>query len=427
MNLLDVMKTPAARVPRPTDYEPELKYLPDPEVVTIPLEYPGHELLQPLVQAGEEVARLQVIGRSERGNCVHASIGGKVREISRVWTATGHQVPAVIIERGDVTDLSPSEALARCDLDAASATRVQLLMAGGVISPWSTPKHKADASGMVAFPEIKHVVIQGHDEEPTLHVQEILLQARADVLKDSLRLLRDVAPQAEVTLTVDSRMAPWARETFGEALKIFSVSKQYRHRLVRILVPKLTGVSIPAVDPFCSHGVAVMTVENALAAQHAFDGTPFVSKKLTISGGPIDKPVTVSAALGTSFATILKACGVVEGEIGRVLAGGPMQGTALYTEDTPLDKFQDGIHLLAVDELPAEVNLNCVNCGRCVRACPANLQVHLIGRSVEFDLKDEAESYFPEVCLECGLCAFVCPARRPLVQLVRLAKTYRRK
>ena len=38
-----------------------------------------------------------------------------------------------------------------------------------------------------------------------------------------------------------------------------------------------------------------------------------------------------------------------------------------------------------------------------------------------------ATALHPEACLECGLCAFVCPARRPLAQLVKLARTGRRR
>ncbi len=53
-----------------------------------------------------------------------------------------------------------------------------------------------------------------------------------------------------------------------------------------------------------------------------------------------------------------------------------------------------------------------------------NLQVHLLGRCVEYDQFAAACEYHPEACLECGLCTFVCPSHRPLVQMVRMAKRY---
>jgi electron transport complex protein RnfC len=36
---------------------------------------------------------------------------------------------------------------------------------------------------------------------------------------------------------------------------------------------------------------------------------------------------------------------------------------------------------------------------------------------------EEAKEYNLFDCFECGSCAFVCPSRRPIVQLVRLAKS----
>lgn len=427
MSLLDVLKTPAARVPHHVPCGSAISDLPDPDEVTIPLEYPEQLLLHPQVKAGDVVARRQVIGRSESGNCIHASLGGTVREISRIWTASGHHVPAVVIERGNVPDLIPADALAHCGLDPASATRLQLLMAGGVISPWTTPVRENDRKVVEAYPEIRHVVILGHDEEPTQHVQELLLQERHAVLINGLRLLGELAPLANITLTVPRRLLGWARETFGDDLHLEGISTDYRRRLARVLVPKLTRTVIPANMPYRSRGVAVLTVETVLAAQEAVEGRPQIHKTLSISGGPLAAPLTVRVPLGSSINYVLAACGLDNEESGRVLAGGPMQGMAIFTEDTPLDKFQNGIHLLRADELLAKVNLNCVSCGRCVRACPTNLQVHLIGRSVEFNLQDYASELHSEFCIECGLCAFVCPARRPLVQLVKLAKTFRRR
>jgi electron transport complex protein RnfC len=36
---------------------------------------------------------------------------------------------------------------------------------------------------------------------------------------------------------------------------------------------------------------------------------------------------------------------------------------------------------------------------------------------------EEAKDYNLFDCFECGTCTFVCPSKRPIVQLVRLAKS----
>lgn len=424
MSVLNIFKTPAARVPKPCAVESEIRELPAPESVIIPLEYPERLLFKPLVRVGDQVACNQVIARSDFDNCLHAPVSGKMTELARIWTASGHQVPAVkIVTEGEETQ-TQDQRLASLKIDPDRATRVELLKAGGVISPWTTPGSKqAEASGE-NLPEINHVVLVGHDEEPTQHVLDLLLKNHAETLKPGLSLLSEVAPHATVWLTVNKRDRRWAENIFGEQVKVVAVSDEYRHRLVDVLAPAITGVPVPNLMPYRERGLAVLTVEAALAAQGALAGQPFVRKTLTVSGGSLKKPVTVSTPLGTPISQVLKAVGQSAPEAGRLLAGGPMQGAALYTEETPVDKFVHGVHLIPPHELPAEVNRNCVNCGRCVRACPVNLQVNMIGRCVQFGQTAETVDYHPEACFDCGLCTFVCPARRPLVQLMNMAKSH---
>ena len=427
MNLLDILKNPAARIPRPARVEPVIEQMSDPARVVIPLEYHAGTLLQPAVEVGEEVARNQVIACSERGNCIHASIGGKVAEISRIWTAGGNHVPAVVIDRGAVPDFSAEYCLGRSGLDPATSSRLELLRAGGVISPWTTAGGERGSDEPIDSREIRHMIIVGHEAEPTQHVQEILLQDRGEELKKGLRLMRDVAPNARLILTVPRALAGRAAEMFGDEVKIVPVAEEYRRRLIRVLVGKLTGTVVPSTRTYRSRGIAVMPVEMALAAQAALSGRPHCTKVISVSGPDLPQPRTLRVPLGTRVADVLEFCGLEVPRGGRVLAGGPMQGTALYSLDTPVDKQVQGIHLIRERDLSDEINLNCVNCGRCVQACPVNLQVHLIGRCVEFDFLDQAAAYHPEACLECGLCAYVCPARRPLVQLVNVANNPRRK
>jgi electron transport complex protein RnfC len=41
----------------------------------------------------------------------------------------------------------------------------------------------------------------------------------------------------------------------------------------------------------------------------------------------------------------------------------------------------------------------------------------------EAGMYEDCKDYDLFDCFECGTCAFVCPAKRPIVQLVRLAKS----
>ncbi|MBD3220495.1 4Fe-4S dicluster domain-containing protein [bacterium] len=426
MNLLDLVQAPEARVPRGPAPVPGIRELPDPEVVILPLEYPGQILFSPAVAVGDTVARHEVIGRSERGNCVHASIGGTVREIRTIWSARSHHVPAVVIERGDVPELTSAELMAREDLVPDRATRLEMLRAGGAISPWTTPGRDHREGDVAEYPEMTHIVIKGLNEEPLLHNFEVLLREHADTLADGIKRLHEFQPKARIHLTVRRGLVGWARERFGDLVEVVGLSTAYRHRLERLVVPRICGVDVPHNAAFRARGVAVLSTEYALAAIAALDGRPFTSKTLTVTGVGVDEPVVVRTRIGARVGDVLEALGVTVPTHGRVSIGGSMMGLALADLETPIDKFSHGIFLQEPADLPVERNLVCINCGRCTRACPVRLQVHLLGRSVEFDQLDTALAMQPEACLECGLCAFVCPSHRPLVQLVRIAKRYGR-
>ena len=48
----------------------------------------------------------------------------------------------------------------------------------------------------------------------------------------------------------------------------------------------------------------------------------------------------------TNLQTLLASQGLDAADFGRVVIGGPMQGNAQYTDETPMSKFQHGVYLL---------------------------------------------------------------------------------
>ncbi|MBU8871672.1 MAG: hypothetical protein KOO60_12470 [Gemmatimonadales bacterium] len=425
MSVLDVLKSPASRVLAPMDCTPEIIDLPAPDRVLIPLEYPGKILFRPLVQVGDEVVCNQVIGRSDRNNFIHASISGKVVEMRTMWAARSFHVPAVVIEKSDAPPLSGDELLRQCDIDPRSPTRLDLLRAAGVISPWTTPGRDDSEADLGDYPDIEQIVIKGMNQEPTICSFRLLLRTRSGEVQQALRRLSEIAPQARILLAVCKADAQWAGDTFSGLADVAPLSNNFRDRIERKYVRRLTGVKVPNKASYRSGGIAVISVEQLLDMYDALEGLPCIRKTITISSGKEFTPVTVRTALGTSIGDLLASQGLVVEDGDRVIMGGPMAGTAQFTLETPLSKFQAGIHVLKAKDIIADVNLICVNCGRCTQACSSNLQVHLIGRCVEFDQLAEATTYYPGACIECGLCAFVCPAHRPLVQMVKMAANYR--
>jgi electron transport complex protein RnfC len=421
MSFISTIFRPLTHVPARMQREPGVCHVVEPDQVVIPLEYPGQILYKPTVQAGDNVKKNQIIGRSGMGNCVHASVSGMVREIKTVWTARGFNVPAVVIDCTDDDAIAMEDLYDQYGIRFEAATRIQKMKAAGVISPWTLPGRFHHEEVLDKFPEVQHIVIKGINEEPSIFTFEMLLRENPQKVMHGIRQLGSIAPSAEIWMTVPRCLAKWAGEQFAGKVRVVGLSDQYRSRIERLVVPRVTGVAIPNTAPYRSRGVAVLSVEYLLGIVDALENAgPFIVKHLTVAGTNSTQPTIVAFPIGTTVKAVLKSIGLDDHEYGRILVGGPMKGTAQFTNETPLTKSSHGLYLVSPEAIPAQVNLTCINCGRCARACPVKLQVHLIGRHVEQGMLAEARNFYPEACNECGLCGYVCPAHRPLVQLIKM-------
>ena len=409
MNLASLVR-PLGRVRRLPKPQAPLKRL-APREVAIPLEYPGQVIFEPEVSAGDRVQRGQRIGKSALGNAIHASLSGTVRDIVSLWSPQSVHVPAVVIE-GEMDEVQTEPQ--RQDL-----TQIRLWRACGVVCPWTLPGKGYREEELSGLPEVEHVFFEGVNEEPSIFVFEQLLEAHSEQIVDALVRTHDLLAKASVHLTVPSEMKDWARTTFGQHASVVPRRDDYRARLSRVLVPRVTGKRIPHTHSFRRHGVAVLSIEDALNMATAYDhGKPVVDKHVTVAGYGLAQPVTVQVPIGTRIRDVVFGLGLDPETVARIVVGGPMKGHAQFTLDTPLTKFDHGLFLMGRDELPLPAHLTCVNCGRCVNVCPVHLAVNMIGRAVEFDLLEDARRLHAEACIGCGLCTYVCPAHRPLRQLV---------
>ena len=126
--------------------------------------------------------------------------------------------------------------------------------------------------------------------------------------------------------------------------------------------------------------------------------------------------------IGTSLHNVIDFCGGFTTNLDKVIAGGPMMGTALVTTDVPIIKSYNAILAFQKGTIIDKPDNDCIRCGRCSQVCPMGLMPLSLERAV---LREDAEA-LGELnvmnCMECGSCAFVCPAKRPLVQSMRLGK-----
>ncbi len=185
----------------------------------------------------------------------------------------------------------------------------------------------------------------------------------------------------------------------------------------------MTGREVPSGGLPVDIGCIVQNVNTAVAMTDAIlYGKPSYERAVTVTGPGINQPGNYMIRVGSLASHVIKACSGARDDTKKVIMGGPMMGLAQPTIDFPVIKGTNGIILFTESQVPLFEEKPCINCGRCVDACPSYLLPHVIAHYMENDRLEESEDYNAMDCIECGCCTYICPAKRPLVHYIRMAK-----
>jgi electron transport complex protein RnfC len=177
-----------------------------------------------------------------------------------------------------------------------------------------------------------------------------------------------------------------------------------------------------------SFGALIINVSSiAKMAEYRNTGMPLVERIVTVDGPAVDKPMNLIAPIGTRISELLKITGL-KSEPGKVVVGGPMNGTAICSVDDPIVKVSNAV--LVFDEKSATLPepSACINCGRCMEKCPVRITVAEVDRAMKMKNEDHKAKLLIESgvrqCVDCACCSYVCPANRPLLQINWAAKSF---
>jgi electron transport complex protein RnfC len=152
-------------------------------------------------------------------------------------------------------------------------------------------------------------------------------------------------------------------------------------------------------------------------------GLPLVERVVTVTGRGVRRPSNLVVPVGTKLRDVMEFCGGLSDDAAEILFGGPMMGASIADLDTPLTKGTTGIVVLTrAESKPREV-LPCIQCGRCLEACPVFLNPSRLGQLAQLGRYAEMEAMHLSDCMLCGSCAYVCPSNLPLSQMFALGKS----
>ena len=391
--------------------------LPQPEKVraskTVTLYHPkdANQKAPSTFQVGDKVKAGQKISLyADSPAYIIASAGGTISAISPYTGDFGRTYSAVTIsiDNNEITD----EEFASQGRPPTLANALDYL----AFTPGSPPL------AMLAAPDkpMKTIVITGVDSDLLVGTRQYISKTRIADLKGGIQILKQISG-AERVILITARDALQGFGHIGAEGK--SIDTTYPAALPQMIMKNVLGEIVPAGKDAEDLGVCFMSVEAVVSIGSAYESGQIPVRKILTLITKEENQRIIETTIGTPIRNILAAYNVTINEADRIIFGGPMRGSAVYSLDQPVLPDTDAIMVLDRTKAAYSSDYPCINCGDCVRACPALIPVNMLVRFLEAGhYQEAADGYDLYSCIECGLCSYVCVSKIPIFQYIKLAK-----
>ncbi len=411
-----------------------IKRLPFPPVVMVPLLQHFGAPAKPIVTKGQEVVRGEPIAVADGYLSVpmHAPVTGTVTGIELIATARGPKAKAIIIKTHPASnqrvlfgsDTYVDELNEQEIIDAVQNTGMVGLGGAGF------PSHVK-----LAVPKgnpVDTLVVNGCECEPYLTTDHRLMLEKPEALIKGIHYALKVTGAKRAIIGIEdnkldavemirSKLQP------SDPIKVGVVKTKYPQGSEKLLITTLLGREVPSGGFPYQVGVVVNNVATlAQLGELLPTSQGLIERVVTIAGPSVEKPGNYLITLGTPLRFILEHVGYY-GEANRLILGGPMMGNSVASLDVPITKPVSGILVMAEHKEKSTRIYPCIQCARCLDACPMNLNPSHLGRlAAKREYETMQEEFNLNDCFECGSCSYVCPSNIPLVQYFRIAKSINR-
>ena len=383
----------------------------------------------PVVAVGDHVLKGQMI--AEAGGFVsapiYASVSGTVKAIAPHLNPTGGRVNSIVIENdGEYKEVeypavTPLEDMSKEDILNAIGTAGVVGM-GGAGFPTRVKLSPKEPE------KIDYIIANCAECEPYITADYRRMLENPELLVEGMRVILKLFDNAKGLFAIEDNkpdcIAKLKELTKDEPrMEVREMMTKYPQGGERQLIYATTGRAINSKMLPADAGCIVDNVETIIAVYNAVkNGQPVLKRISTVTGDAVKNPSNILYSIGTSYQELVDAAGGFKSQPEKIISGGPMMGFAMFSLDIPTTKTSSSILCFTHDEVAAFEPQACINCGRCVEACPEQL---IPSRLAKFGLRgqmDEFEKWHGLECIECGSCSFACPSRRQVAQPIKTMK-----
>jgi len=423
--------------------------MPVPAEVRLPMSMHSGAPAKPVVAVGDYVKVGQVIGEAVGfvSSPVHASVSGTVKSIDNLDIITGEKSVTITITSDGKQE--PWEGVAPPKVTNLTEF-LEAVRNSGVVGLGGAGYPTAPKFTLKESVKLDYILVNGAECEPYITSDTRTMVDDTDLLWEGVLLMKEYLKPKNIIICIEKNKSEPIEKIKSlcegkEGVSVRVLPTLYPQGERKVLVYNVTGRIVPEGGRLPDVGCIVVNCTTvAVFTRYIKTGIPLVSRCVTVDGPAVKMPCNIIAPIGSPVRDLLNFCdnqpidektklpidekfkllidGQLNDNVKKITLGGPMMGLAIPSIDIPIVKITNAVlAYTAKSALPPEPT-PCIKCGRCLSKCPMNLMPPNIENAYELKKPELLKKFKVNMCAECACCAYTCPAKRPLVQVMILAK-----
>jgi electron transport complex protein RnfC len=411
----------------------DIKDLPLPQVVRIPISQHLGSPSKPVVEPGDRVKTGQLIAKSEGyvSSNIHSPVSGKIAKIDDFIDSTGYKRKTIVINtEGDewVENIDRSKEHIK-EFSLSSEEIIKRILSSGIVGLGGATFPTHVKLSIPRGKKAEYLIINGAECEPYLTADHILMLEHGEELITGIELLKKALKVNTALVGIENNKHDAIEHLStlvlnSNGIDVYALKVKYPQGGEKQLIKALLNREVPSGGLPIDVGVVAFNVGTTFAVYEAIQkNKPLIERIVTVTGKSVKNPSNFRVRIGTPVSELIEAAGGIPEDTGKIIYGGPMMGKAISDLNVPVTKGCSGILILPEDEASRKKVQPCIRCSKCVSVCPMGLEPYLLMSLSQVSMFDRLESDRVMDCIECGSCSYICPSNRPLLDYIRLGKT----